>query len=77
MTGHAVIVSLLKAWNMTVVEIECEGATLFQEGPHKKWLFQVKIFFFNFYEQNGKVDYQIIVDIVNYLYLPYVITGKL
>ena len=63
-----IIVSLLKAWNMTLIEIECEYAALFQEGPHKNWLFQVKIFFSNFCEQNGKLDYRIIVDIVNYLY---------
>ena len=37
------MVSLLKAWKVTVVGIECNGAaflTSFQEGPHQKFFFQ-------------------------------------
>ena len=43
-----IIVSLLKAWNMTVVEIECEGAALFQEGPTQEMVSSSKNNFFKF-----------------------------
>ena len=38
-----IMVSILKAWKVTLVGIECNGAsflTSFQEGPHQKLFFQ-------------------------------------
>ena len=39
-----IMVSLLKAWKVTVVGIECNGAAFFhvipKEGPHQKLFFQ-------------------------------------
>ena len=62
-----IMVSLRKAWKVTVVGIECYIAaflTSFQEGPHQKLLFQ------GFFQHSAsKMANCIIVDIVNYLLL--------
>ena len=66
-----IMVSLLKAWKLTVVGIECDDAAFlmsFQEGPHQKLFFQGI-----FQTSDNKMYYT--VDIVNYL--SYVVTRKL
>ena len=67
-----IMVSLLKAWEVTMVGIECNSAaflTSFQEGPHQKLFFQG--FFSKFCKQDGKLYYS------RYCKFSYVITGKL
>ena len=51
------IVSILKAWNVTVVGIECNDAafTSFQEAPHQNLFFQEKSSKFGM--QGYKLDY--------------------
>ena len=57
-----VMVSLLKAWKVTVVWIECHDAVLtpFQEGTHQKLLRNLN--------SASKIANWIIVDILKYLY---------
>ena len=67
------MVSLLKAWNVTVVGIECNGAaflTSFRKVHTRNCSF--KDFFFN---SASKMENCITVDTVNYLML--LATGKL
>ena len=62
-----IMVSLLKAWKLTVVGIECDDAaflTSFQEGPHQKLFFQG-----NCQTSASKLTNCIVVDIVNFLML--------
>ena len=52
-----IIVSLLKAWKVTVVRdrvLRCSLVTSFQEGPHQKLFFQGSL---SFCKQGGKLDY--------------------
>ena len=60
-----VIVSLLKAWKVTVVWIECHDRllTTFQDGTHHKLLAQE-----NYLNSASKVANWNIVDILKYLY---------
>ena len=56
-----IIVSLLKAWKMTILEIECNGATFFKKVTPE-------VFCFVFQNSACRMANSIIVDIVKYFY---------
>ena len=54
-----IIVSLLKAWKVTMVGIECDVPpfNIISRNSYQKLFFQEKIFFSKFCKQGGKLDY--------------------